>query len=128
MEYYTQCDKEKEEGLPISPFMDRDVTTKVTSQLKFIKDMLIPIFGLMTKVRLEVILVAVHRDQTTSSSIAIATANFRITAFLWSFFKEQNCLLYTCTITIYVPWPYTAFTKCMFSLPTQNLIPVTTTP
>ena len=52
MEYYAQCDREKEEGLPFCPYMDREVTTKVSSQLDFINKMLIPLFGLMSKVRL----------------------------------------------------------------------------
>ncbi|XP_033119809.1 high affinity cGMP-specific 3',5'-cyclic phosphodiesterase 9A-like [Anneissia japonica] len=43
-EYFMQSDREKIEGLPVSPFMDRDKVTKSTAQIGFIKYILIPMF------------------------------------------------------------------------------------
>lgn len=45
-----QSDREKSEGLPVAPFMDRDKVTKATAQIGFIKFVLIPMFETMTKV------------------------------------------------------------------------------
>ncbi|KAK2509224.1 hypothetical protein MC885_009192 [Smutsia gigantea] len=39
-----QSDREKAEGLPVAPFMDRDKVTKATAQIGFIKFVLIPMF------------------------------------------------------------------------------------
>ncbi|CAB1347531.1 unnamed protein product, partial [Coregonus sp. 'balchen'] len=41
-EYFMQSDREKTEGLPVAPFMDRDKVTKPTAQIGFIKFVLIP--------------------------------------------------------------------------------------
>ena len=49
-EYFRQSDREKSEGLPVAPFMDRDKVTKPTAQIGFIKFVLIPMFEAMTKV------------------------------------------------------------------------------
>ena len=46
-----QSDREKEEGLPVAPFMDRDKVTKPTAQIGFIKFVLIPMFETFAKVR-----------------------------------------------------------------------------
>lgn len=46
-----QSDREKSEGLPVAPFMDRDKVTKATAQIGFIKFVLIPMFETVTKVR-----------------------------------------------------------------------------
>uniref|UniRef100_A0A673FNP7 Phosphodiesterase n=1 Tax=Sinocyclocheilus rhinocerous TaxID=307959 RepID=A0A673FNP7_9TELE len=43
-EYFIQSDREKSEGLPVAPFMDRDKVTKPTAQIGFIKFVLIPMF------------------------------------------------------------------------------------
>ncbi|EHH51837.1 High affinity cGMP-specific 3',5'-cyclic phosphodiesterase 9A, partial [Macaca fascicularis] len=43
-EYFMQSDREKSEGLPVAPFMDRDKVTKATAQIGFIKFVLIPMF------------------------------------------------------------------------------------
>lgn len=45
-----QSDREKSEGLPVAPFMDRDKVTKATAQIGFIKFVLIPMFETVTKV------------------------------------------------------------------------------
>jgi hypothetical protein len=45
-----QSDREKSEGLPVAPFMDRDKVTKATAQIGFIKFVLIPMFEMVTKV------------------------------------------------------------------------------
>lgn len=49
-EYFMQSDREKEEGLPVAPFMDREKVTKSTAQIGFIKFVLIPIFEVMKQV------------------------------------------------------------------------------
>ncbi|KAJ8034461.1 High affinity cGMP-specific 3',5'-cyclic phosphodiesterase 9A [Holothuria leucospilota] len=43
-EYFNQSDREKMEGLPYAPFMDRDKVTKPSAQIGFIKFVLIPLF------------------------------------------------------------------------------------
>uniref|UniRef100_A0A8D2CW87 Phosphodiesterase n=1 Tax=Sciurus vulgaris TaxID=55149 RepID=A0A8D2CW87_SCIVU len=48
-EYFMQSDREKAEGLPVAPFMDRDTVTKATAQTGFIKFVLIPMFETVTK-------------------------------------------------------------------------------
>ncbi|PWA20391.1 hypothetical protein CCH79_00003811 [Gambusia affinis] len=49
-EYFMQSDREKSEGLPVAPFMDRDKVTKPTAQIGFIKFVLIPMFETVMKV------------------------------------------------------------------------------
>lgn len=46
----SQSDREKSEGLPVAPFMDRDKVTKPTAQIGFIKFVLIPMFEAVMKV------------------------------------------------------------------------------
>ena len=48
---HLQSDREKCEGLPVAPFMDRDKVTKPTAQIGFIKFVLIPMFETIMKVR-----------------------------------------------------------------------------
>ncbi|XP_059955917.1 high affinity cGMP-specific 3',5'-cyclic phosphodiesterase 9A [Mesoplodon densirostris] len=48
-EYFMQSDREKSEGLPVAPFMDRDKVTKATAQTGFINFVLIPMFETVTK-------------------------------------------------------------------------------
>ncbi|XP_070549425.1 high affinity cGMP-specific 3',5'-cyclic phosphodiesterase 9A-like isoform X3 [Ptychodera flava] len=48
-EYFMQSDREKSEGLPVAPFMDRDKVTKPTAQIGFIKFVLIPMFDAVCK-------------------------------------------------------------------------------
>ena len=50
-EYFRQSDREKSEGLPVAPFMDRDKVTKPSAQIGFIKFVLIPLFESLNKVR-----------------------------------------------------------------------------
>ena len=45
-----QSDREKEEGLPVAPFMDREKVTKPTAQIGFIKFVLLPMFEAIAKV------------------------------------------------------------------------------
>ncbi len=45
-----QSDREKKEGLPVAPFMDREKVTKPDSQIGFIKFILIPMFEAVAKV------------------------------------------------------------------------------
>jgi len=44
MEYARQSDAEKREGLPVAPFMDREKVSKSSSQIGFIKFVLLPLF------------------------------------------------------------------------------------
>ncbi|KAL8190467.1 UNVERIFIED_CONTAM: High affinity cAMP-specific and IBMX-insensitive 3',5'-cyclic phosphodiesterase 9A [Gekko kuhli] len=53
-EYFMQSDREKSEGLPVAPFMDRDKVTKPTAQIGFLKFVLIPMFEIITKLFPEV--------------------------------------------------------------------------
>ncbi|XP_052254117.1 high affinity cGMP-specific 3',5'-cyclic phosphodiesterase 9A-like isoform X2 [Dreissena polymorpha] len=48
-EYFNQSDREKMEGLPVAPFMDRDKVTKPSAQIGFIKFVLIPMFETVSK-------------------------------------------------------------------------------
>lgn len=50
MHISAQSDREKSEGLPVAPFMDRDKVTKPTAQIGFIKFVLIPMFETVMKV------------------------------------------------------------------------------
>ncbi|CAB1316671.1 unnamed protein product [Coregonus sp. 'balchen'] len=59
-EYFMQSDREKSEGLPVAPFMDRDKVTKPTAQIGFIKFVLIPMFE--TVMKIEEIMVQPLRD------------------------------------------------------------------
>lgn len=43
-EFFKQSDAEKLEGLPVTPFMDRDRITKPSSQCSFIGLVLLPLF------------------------------------------------------------------------------------
>ncbi|XP_054829774.1 high affinity cGMP-specific 3',5'-cyclic phosphodiesterase 9A isoform X5 [Eublepharis macularius] len=53
-EYFMQSDREKSEGLPVAPFMDRDKVTKPTAQIGFLKFVLIPMFETIAKLFPEV--------------------------------------------------------------------------
>ncbi|XP_042084910.1 high affinity cGMP-specific 3',5'-cyclic phosphodiesterase 9A [Haplochromis burtoni] len=48
-EYFMQSDREKAEGLPVAPFMDREKVTKSTAQIGFIKFVLLPMFETVMK-------------------------------------------------------------------------------
>ncbi|KAJ3297125.1 High affinity cAMP-specific and IBMX-insensitive 3',5'-cyclic phosphodiesterase 9A [Borealophlyctis nickersoniae] len=49
-EFFTQSDREKAEGLPTAPFMDRQKVTKASAQVGFIGFVMIPLFELVSKV------------------------------------------------------------------------------
>ena len=49
-EYFQQSDREKMEGLPVAPFMDRDKVTKSSAQIGFIRFVLLPLFESMCRV------------------------------------------------------------------------------
>ena len=46
-EFFKQSDAEKLEGLPVTPFMDRDKITKPSSQCSFIGFVLLPLFEVL---------------------------------------------------------------------------------
>ncbi|XP_036066613.1 high affinity cGMP-specific 3',5'-cyclic phosphodiesterase 9A isoform X1 [Oryzias melastigma] len=48
-EFFNQSDVEKLEGLPVTPFMDRDKITKPSSQIGFIRFVLLPLLIELTK-------------------------------------------------------------------------------
>ena len=48
-----QSDREKEEGVPVSPFMDRDKVTQPNVQIGFIKFVIIPLFETLSKVSVD---------------------------------------------------------------------------
>ena len=48
-EYFNQSDREKAEGLPVAPFMDREKVTKPTAQIGFIKFVLLPLFEAVSR-------------------------------------------------------------------------------
>ncbi|XP_049920874.1 high affinity cGMP-specific 3',5'-cyclic phosphodiesterase 9A-like isoform X2 [Epinephelus moara] len=48
-EFFNQSDTEKLKGLPVTPFMDRDKVSKPSSQTKFIRFVLLPLFSELTK-------------------------------------------------------------------------------
>ncbi|XP_069812078.1 high affinity cGMP-specific 3',5'-cyclic phosphodiesterase 9A-like [Dendropsophus ebraccatus] len=49
-EYYMQSDRERAEGLPITPYMDRDTVTKAESQRSFISFLLIPLCEALSQI------------------------------------------------------------------------------
>ncbi|KAJ3248279.1 hypothetical protein HDU78_001285 [Chytriomyces hyalinus] len=49
-EFFCQSDKEKRDGLPTAPFMDREKVTKPSAQVGFIGFVMIPLFELVAKV------------------------------------------------------------------------------
>jgi len=49
-EFFAQSDREKREGLPWAPFMDREKVTKANAQVGFIQFVMIPLFELVSKV------------------------------------------------------------------------------
>ncbi|KAL2918761.1 3',5'-cyclic-nucleotide phosphodiesterase [Polyrhizophydium stewartii] len=49
-EFFSQSDREKLEGLPTAPFMDREKVTKPSAQVGFIGFVMIPLFELASKV------------------------------------------------------------------------------
>ncbi|XP_075904690.1 high affinity cGMP-specific 3',5'-cyclic phosphodiesterase 9A-like isoform X2 [Nelusetta ayraudi] len=48
-EFFNQSDTEKLQGLPVTPFMDRDKVSKPSSQTNFIRFVLLPLFSELTK-------------------------------------------------------------------------------
>lgn len=49
-EYFQQSDREKLEGLPVAPFMDRDKVTKPSAQVGFIEFVMLPMFNSISRV------------------------------------------------------------------------------
>lgn len=52
-EFFTQSDAEKQEGLPVTPFMDREKITKPSSQCSFIGFVLLPLFEALGELLVE---------------------------------------------------------------------------
>lgn len=70
-EFFTQGDREKELGLPISPLCDRNSVLVAESQIGFIDFIVDPSFVLMSEM-LEKIIMHLLKEQRTSSSTSIA--------------------------------------------------------
>jgi len=49
-EYFQQAERERSEGLPVAPFMDKEKVTKASAQIGFIKFVLSPLFESLTLV------------------------------------------------------------------------------
>jgi high affinity cGMP-specific 3',5'-cyclic phosphodiesterase 9 len=49
-EFFNQSDKEKAEGLPFAPFMDRQKVTKSSAQVGFISFVLLPLMEDVAKI------------------------------------------------------------------------------
>lgn len=49
-EFFSQSDREKAEGLPTAPFMDRDKVTKAGAQVGFIGFVMVPLYETLAKV------------------------------------------------------------------------------
>jgi len=60
-----QSDREKEQGLPVAPFMDREKVTKPTAQIGFIKFVLTPMFESVAKV--SAVIISMQYCERTSS-------------------------------------------------------------
>ena len=52
-EFFKQSDAEKLEGLPVTPFMDREKITKPSSQCSFIGFVLLPLFEALGELFIE---------------------------------------------------------------------------
>ena len=48
-EFFCQSDREKAEGLPTAPFMDREKVTKPSAQVGFLNFVMIPLYELLAK-------------------------------------------------------------------------------
>lgn len=49
-EFFSQGDKEREAGLPISPLCDRATTNRATSQINFVEFVVAPLFSLVARI------------------------------------------------------------------------------
>ena len=47
-----QAERERNEGLPVAPFMDKNKVTKATAQIGFIQFVLAPLFDSLAKVNI----------------------------------------------------------------------------
>lgn len=74
---YLQSDREKSEGLPVAPFMDRDKVSKPTAQIGFIKFVLIPLFELLNKVLIAVRTAFLELNSRTEFSLRASQSVYR---------------------------------------------------
>lgn len=65
-EFFKQSDAEKLEGLPVTPFMDRDKVTKPSSQVSFIGFVLLPLFEalgeLLTELQVRAVILFMNNE------------------------------------------------------------------
>ncbi len=78
-----QSDREKAEGLPVAPFMDREKVTKPTAQIGFIKFVLIPMFETVMKVNMQDSDVSVDKDQSKSCKMGSTSGSWFISNVKW---------------------------------------------
>ena len=81
-----QSDREKEEGLPVAPFMDREKVTKPTAQIGFIKFVLLPMFETIAKASDSSNIFAPF-----DSSGPLCTGNFYFEILFWNAFHVSYC-------------------------------------
>lgn len=101
-----QSDREKSEGLPVAPFMDRDKVTKATAQIGFIKFVLIPMFETVTKVR--------------DCAGGTAAVNTHVHTCMHVHFGDMHCV-YTC-IHMHTYEPSTASSAVMVMVAWQPFL------
>uniref|UniRef100_A0A8C5LW95 PDEase domain-containing protein n=1 Tax=Leptobrachium leishanense TaxID=445787 RepID=A0A8C5LW95_9ANUR len=65
-EYFLQSDREKAEGLPVTPYMDPDTVSKAQSQSSFISCLIVPLCQALGQVRVT----DLHADWVTSVNAA----------------------------------------------------------
>nr|XP_005991223.1 PREDICTED: high affinity cGMP-specific 3',5'-cyclic phosphodiesterase 9A-like [Latimeria chalumnae] len=99
-EYFMQSDREKIEGLPVAPFMDRDKVTKPTAQIGFIKFVLIPMFETVMKLfpQIEEVMVQPLRDSRDHyeelKQIEDAMTEVSITYYCWELCSRVLVVIY----------------------------------
>ena len=82
-----QSDLEKREGLPVSPFMDRDKVNKNSSQVNFIRFVLLPLFDSLA-------------DLYPTIQVCLATSLTDNMILLWVYSYDQQRLVNMLTMRI----------------------------
>lgn len=96
-----QSDREKAEGLPVAPFMDREKVTKPTAQIGFIKFVLIPMFETVMKVNVQDSDDSNDEGQTNGYKVGRATGSLWISYFNAIFGIDQLISMYNTTLMIW---------------------------
>ncbi|BFZ23543.1 hypothetical protein BsWGS_26583 [Bradybaena similaris] len=99
-EFFNQSDLEKLEGLPVAPFMDREKVSKSSSQIGFIKFVLLPLFETVGRLfpQLETALIEPVRDALayyTDMQKALEEEKSKKDSMVESSDGDKNGLLHT---------------------------------